>query len=185
MFRSAIRRGTLRGLEAKGYMDRGELVPDDVTVAMVMDRLRAGHRQWDLLDGFPRTLAQAQALDRDCGQRVDRSIKPSTWAFRTRSSSAAVRPMALPGMPGVVPRSIRATPVSQGNVTGEGGELYQRADDTLETAKRRAQVYFDQTTPVIELLPRTGSARRGRRLQGDWSSSQEHQRGRPAAPGRM
>src|SRR5262245_16696931 len=65
MFRDALARGTPRGLEAKSYMDRGELVPDDVTVAMVMDRLaEPDAAPGALLDGFPRTMAQAEALDR-------------------------------------------------------------------------------------------------------------------------
>src|SRR5437868_13904094 len=70
LFRDAAQRGTLLGREARGYMDRGELVPDELTIAILLDRLKQGDAiKGALLDGFPRTVPQAQALDQALGER--------------------------------------------------------------------------------------------------------------------
>ena len=150
MFREAQANGTDLGLRAKSYMERGELVPDEVTVAMVMERLRQPDASnGAILDGFPRNVPQARALDKalaDAGKRVDQSVYmvvPEDELLRRLSGRWLCRVCQAsyhqvfnpPGRPGVCDRC--------------GGQLYQREDDSLETAKRRLQVYFDQTMPVI------------------------------------
>jgi adenylate kinase len=150
MFRQAIEQGTERGLQAKAYMDRGELVPDEVTVGMVMARLaHPDARQGVLLDGFPRTVPQAQALDAALqaqGTRVAQALYLAVpeeellrrlsgrWLCR-RCQASYHEVFNPPAVAGVCDRC--------------GGELYQREDDTRETAERRLRVYFEQTTPII------------------------------------
>ena len=157
MFRSALQRGTPRGLEAKAFMDRGELVPDDVTVAMVIERLQEpDSTEGVILDGFPRTVAQAEALDAalaERGSRVDQAIylevdeeellRRLSGRWLCRSCQASYHEVFNP-------------PRQAGRCDRCGGELYQREDDTLETAKRRLQVYFDQTMPIIDHYRRQG-----------------------------
>jgi len=157
MFRSAIQRATPRGLEAKAYMDRGELVPDDLTVAMVMERLdEPDVANGTILDGFPRTVAQAQALDQALqanGSKVERAIYlqvPDEELLRRLSGRWLCRVCQTSY------HEVFKPPRVQGKCDREGGELYQREDDTLETAKRRLQVYFDQTMPVIDYYRQQG-----------------------------
>lgn len=156
MFRDAMAKGTPLGQQAKSYVDRGELVPDEITVAMVIERLNqpdAAHGV--LLDGFPRTLAQAEALDRALGangKRIDQAIYlrvPEDELIRRlagrwlcRSCQASYHEVFNP--PQVAGRCDRC-----------GGELYQRPDDTVETARRRLAV-FEQTVPVIEYYRQRG-----------------------------
>lgn len=151
MFRDAMARRTLRGLQAKSYVERGELVPDDVTVAMVIERLgQPDAKNGTMLDGFPRNLAQAKALDKALGghgMNVDQAVYLSvpgdellrrlSGRWLCRRCQAAYHEMSNP-------------PKAAGSCDRCGGELYQREDDTRETAKRRLEVYFEQTTPVIE-----------------------------------
>ncbi len=151
MFRDAIARGTELGLKAKSYMDRGDLVPDGVTVGMVMDRLKQPDTaRGVLLDGFPRNLAQAQALERALAaenQRIDEAlylavpqdelIRRLSGRWLCRNCQASYHEVFSP--PDVAGRCNRC-----------GGELYQRPDDTVETAKHRVAVYFEQTAPLIE-----------------------------------
>ncbi|MBM2809366.1 MAG: adenylate kinase [Chloroflexi bacterium] len=157
MFREAMGKRTLRGLQAKVYVDRGELVPDNVTVAMVLDRLsQKDAEQGVVLDGFPRTVAQAEALDRVLdaeGTKVDLALNLSVpgdellrrlsgrWLCRQCQASyhEVFNPSAQPG------KCDRC-----------GGDLYQRDDDRVETARHRLEVYFEQTTPVIEYYRRRG-----------------------------
>jgi len=160
MFREAVTRGTPRGLEAKGFMDRGELVPDAVTVAMVVERLKERDACGGvILDGFPRTIAQAESLDDALGESggdVDRAIylavpeeellRRLSGRWLCRSCQASYHEVFNP--PEVAERCDRC-----------GGELYQRPDDTRETAERRLQVYFEQTRPVIDYYRRKGLLR--------------------------
>jgi adenylate kinase len=160
LFRENLKNKTPLGLEAQGYMQRGELVPDDVTIAMVMERLAlpdcAGGA---VLDGFPRTVTQAQALDRTLAEvdsRIDLVI------------NLAVAPKTLLGrLTGRwICRDCQATYHVQHNppqVAGEcdacGGELYQRPDDQPETVARRLEVYFAQTAPLIDYYRESGLLR--------------------------
>jgi len=151
LFRENLQNQTELGNLAKTYMDRGELVPDDVTIAMVRDRIqRPDCKDGAILDGFPRTPSQADALD---------SILKE---FNSQVHSVPF----ITGVEGeLVSRlSGRWTCRANGHVFNEktkppkvinkcdydGSELYQRADDTAETVKRRIQVYIEQTSPLIE-----------------------------------
>jgi len=157
MFRDAVARGTEQGLEAKAYMDRGELVPDEVTVAMVMERLAAPDAaRGVILDGFPRTVAQAEVLDgalERVGKRVDQAIYlavPREDLLRRLSGRWLCRQCQASY------HEVFNPPSQPGRCDRCGGELYQREDDTRETAERRLQVYFEQTTPVIDHYRRRG-----------------------------
>ena len=129
MLRAAVRANTLLGRRAKALMDHGDLVPDDVMVGMIAERIdEADCANGFILDGFPRTVAQAQALDRmlaDKGMRLDHVIelKVDEDAVVLRIGNRA------------------ATAVAAGETT--------RADDTPEKARRRFEVYRDQTAPIL------------------------------------
>jgi adenylate kinase len=150
IFRKNIKEGTPLGKEAKGYMDRGELVPDSLVVSLVADRL-----EWEdakngfLLDGFPRTDAQAESLDavlKEKGETLNAAINivvdPSVLIERAvgrricKDCGATYHVTFNP-------------PEEEGVCDACGGPLYQRSDDTEETVKNRISVYLDQTAPLI------------------------------------
>ncbi len=150
LFRSNIARATALGQAAQTYIERGELVPDEITIGMVADRLAEPDcADGVILDGFPRTVAQAKALNdllAKLGRQVDlvpyvavsREILLARLAGRwTCRSCGAVyhqvyRPSRVDGVCDVC-----------------GGELYQRPDDTAETQARRIDVYMKETSPLI------------------------------------
>ncbi len=151
IFRENLRQGTELGLLAKGYMDRGELVPDEITIKMVLERINAPDcAKGCLLDGFPRTLEQAQALDRALAERGAAIakvlyIKVSDAELLQRLSGRWIcRSCQAPY------HEVNSPPKVAGKCDQCGGELYQRADDTMETAKNRLEVYFAQTMPLIQ-----------------------------------
>ena len=151
MFRSAVARGTPTGKQAKEYLDAGALVPDAVTVAMLEERLAEPDAQGGaILDGFPRNVAQAHALDdalrgrgKSVGQAVyltvprEELLRRLSGRWLCRNCQASYHEVFNP-------------PRDAGKCDRCGGELYQRSDDTRETAERRLQVYFDETLPVID-----------------------------------
>lgn len=152
IFRENLKNQTELGVLARGYMDRGELVPDDVTIAMIRERLsRPDCSQGALLDGFPRTTAQAAALDEmlaKLGGRIN-------WApyINVPESELIVR---LTGrwtcrLDPTHIYNIRSNPPAVAGVCDfDGDELYQRDDDKEDTVKNRIQVYFQQTRPLID-----------------------------------
>ncbi len=151
LFRENLKHETELGRKAKSFMDRGELVPDDVTIAMVTERLsRPDCAGGALLDGFPRTIAQAEALDQAlAAQGHEISLVPNIAVpdevlvervggrriCRTCGESYHVQ-FNLPKQPGVCDK--------------DGGELYQRDDDRPETVRKRLEVYWEQTSPLID-----------------------------------
>lgn len=151
LFRENLKGETELGLLAKGYMDRGELVPDDLTVGMVRERLkRSDAAMGAILDGFPRTVAQAEALEAllaNLGFRVaavpyikvpeDVLLARLAGRWTCRACGAMYHQLFSP-------------PREDGVCDKCGGELYQRPDDTPETQKHRIGVYFDQTAPLID-----------------------------------
>jgi len=170
MLREAAAAGTPLGREAKGYMDRGALVPDDVIIRMIAERLeRPDARAGFLLDGFPRTIAQAEALERllkDLGQPLERVVyfdvsEPELLRRLTgrrvcRNCQTAFHLIsAPPKTPGVCDRC--------------GGELYQREDDKEETVRNRLGVYARQTAPLLDWYRARGllSSVRGEGAIGD------------------
>ena len=157
LFRENLRERTELGLLAQGYMDRGELVPDEVTVAMVRERLsRPDAARGAILDGFPRTIAQAEALEEMLdGMGAQLAAVPyikvpedvllarlaGRWTCR-KCGAMYHELFSPPQVPGICDKC--------------GGELYQRPDDTPETQKRRIQVYFEQTAPLIDYYRQKG-----------------------------
>ena len=151
LFRDNLGRGTELGLLAKKYMDEGKLVPDDVTVRMVLDRLaRPDCAKGVILDGFPRTIAQAQALESALGEK-GQGIKAALY-IRVSTEELLKRlggRYTCKNCQSVY--HIVFDPPKQAGVCDKcGGPLYQRADDTLETARKRLGVYFHQTAALIE-----------------------------------
>ena len=151
MFRDAMAQGTPLGLEVKKFVESGGLVPDELTVAMVLERLaRDDCKGGALLDGFPRTLAQAEALDRELGKngkRVDQALYlavPEDELLRRLGGRWICRMCQTPY------HEVFQPPKSAGICDKCGGELFQRPDDTVETARNRLQVFFQQTAPLID-----------------------------------
>jgi adenylate kinase len=150
LFRENLKNQTELGKLAQTYMTKGELVPDDVTVAMIKDRLiRPDCEAGAILDGFPRTPAQAEALEtmlQDFNGSVD--IVP----FITAEENVLID--RLTGRwtcreNGHVFNEKTNPPKEAGKCDFDGSELYQRDDDKAETVKNRIQVYFKQTSPLI------------------------------------
>lgn len=170
LFRKAIDEKTDLGLKAKMYLDRGELVPDDITVAMVLGRLEEPDcRAGVLLDGFPRTVAQAQALDKglqDAGRQIDLVIYlnvPREELLRRLSGRYICRANQH------VYNVNSHPPKVAGICDLDGSELYQRSDDTGEAVQKRLDIFFNET---IRLLDYYGSQHRVREVNGNQSIDQ-------------
>jgi adenylate kinase len=151
LFRAALKNETELGLTAKSYMERGELVPDEVTIAMVRERLEESDCDSGvLLDGFPRTIEQAEALKgllTDQGKTVDRALfidADEEELVRRLSSRWTCRNCQA------VYNVISNPPREEGKCDICGGELYQRSDDVPETVRNRIRVYWQQTSPLID-----------------------------------
>jgi len=157
LFREALAQGTELGLLAKSYMERGALVPDDVTTAMVMERLsRPDCSRGAILDGFPRTIGQAKALDEALAQRgqaVDKVlyINVSSEELLRRLSGRLICKSCQASF-----HQITRPPKRDGVCDECGGELYQRADDAPDTVRERLEVYFAQTEPLVRYYREAG-----------------------------
>ncbi|MBI4186216.1 MAG: adenylate kinase [Chloroflexi bacterium] len=156
LFRQALEQGTALGLQAKSYMEKGTLVPDEITIRMVLERISAPDlKSRVVFDGFPRNRKQAEALDKALagqGKAIDKVM------YINVSEKELVR--RLSGRWSChkcqTPYHITdAPPKIQGRCDRCGGELYQRSDDTAEAVKRRLQVYFAETTPLIDYYSRS------------------------------
>jgi adenylate kinase len=150
LFRENVAKATELGLMAKSYMDRGALVPDDVTVRMLLERLaRPDTAKGVMLDGFPRTIEQAEALTKALaaqGKKVDGVlyIRVPNDVLITRLSGRLTCKTC-----GAVYHIMFSPPTKMGVCDKDGGALYTRPDDTVETARKRLDVYFAQTSPLI------------------------------------
>ena len=161
LFRDNLKRQTPLGQLAKQYMDRGELVPDDVTISMVRERLlQPDAKNGAMLDGFPRTVPQAQALDSllaEFGGRVNLALYiqvPEQLLLERLSGRWTCRG------PGQHTYHMLFNPPKHDKVCDvDGTELYQRADDTAEVQSRRIRVFFEQTAPLIEFFRKRGELR--------------------------
>ena len=157
LFRENIKNQTELGQLAQSYMNKGELVPDDVTIAMVRERLsRQDCQVGAILDGFPRTPAQADALRQmlaEFGGDVDYVpfISADDEVLVTRLSGRWTCRAN-----GHVFHTLFNPPKQPGVCDLDGSELYQRDDDKTETVTRRIQVYMQQTAPLIEYYRRAG-----------------------------
>lgn len=153
MLRAAIREGTELGKMAEGYINAGKLVPDDVVVGIVRERLSKDDcRKGFILDGFPRTTAQAEALE-ESGVKIDKvlSLEVSDETIIERLSGR--RECRECG----TPYHIKYKPSASGDKCAQcGGELIQRADDNEETVKNRIEVYHAQTEPIKEFYEKQG-----------------------------
>ncbi len=151
LFREAVKAETDLGLMAKSYMDRGELVPDDVTIAMIRERLLKPDCQTGIiLDGFPRTIEQAEALTELFAEQV-RVIDAAL--FIDASEEELVRRLSSRWVCRnceAVYNVISNPPKEEGKCDVCGGELYQRSDDKPETVRNRIRVYWKQTSPLID-----------------------------------
>ena len=157
LFRDNLKRATELGQLAKSYMDRGALVPDEVTIGMVRERLKAADTQNGVLfDGFPRTVAQAEALDKLLGERAGRIEKvlfihaPDEVLLDRLGNRWTCKKC------GAVYNLNSKPPRVAGVCDACGGELYQRPDDNLDTQKKRIEVYAAQTAPLIEYFDQKG-----------------------------
>jgi adenylate kinase len=151
LFRENLKNETELGKKARVYMDRGELVPDDVTIGMVMDRLRRSDCAGGaLLDGFPRTIAQAEALDRALAEKGHRIGLVPNIAVPDEVLVERVSGRRLCRTCGESYHVIFNPPSEPGVCDSDGGELYQRDDDKPETVRQRLRVYWEQTSPLID-----------------------------------
>ena len=157
LFRQALEQGTELGIKAKSYMERGVLVPDDITIGMVLECLSAPDcEEGAILDGFPRNLEQAEALDKALAQQgkdIDKVIyiKVSEAELLERLSGRWIcRQCQIPY------HITNSPPKIWGKCDKCGGELYQRPDDTVESVRKRLEVYFAETAPLIDYYARVG-----------------------------
>lgn len=157
MFREAVANSTAMGQEAKKYMDAGQLVPDQVTIGIVAERLAmpdciAGF----LLDGFPRTTVQAEALDQVLAQQG----KKLELALNISAPEDVLLARMVGRVSCVKCKTVYNTQFSPTQVAGVcdkcGSELVQRSDDKEETAKNRLKVYMDQTEPLLRYYGNKG-----------------------------
>ncbi|MDQ6875021.1 MAG: adenylate kinase [Actinomycetota bacterium] len=157
IFRANVSQGTVLGLEAKKYMDAGDLVPDEVTIDMVRDRLAEDDAiDGFLLDGFPRTVTQAVVLDTmlaDMGRKLDvvlELVVDDDEVVRRLSGRRTCRGC------GHVWHLDFDPPSRDGVCDRCAGELFQRDDDLPETVRHRIEVYADQTAPLIAYYAQRG-----------------------------
>jgi adenylate kinase len=161
LLRESGQRGTPLGLEAKSYMDRGALVPDDLVINMILERMHAPDAQHGvLLDGFPRTLKQAEALDAELA-KAGRKLQLALYlevpldVLIDRAAHRWTCPI------GHETYDYRVNPPRQNGVCDvDGGQLYQREDDKVEVVAERIKVYIADTVPVVGYYQKDGILRR-------------------------
>jgi adenylate kinase len=157
MFRAAMKEGTELGLQAKSFMDKGELVPDEVTIGIVRERLSKDDCQKGfLLDGFPRTVPQAEALEailQDLNKKIDYCINISVDKDILMGRLTGRRICKNCG----ATYHLEFNPPKEAGVCDRcGGELYQRADDNEETVQNRLEVNIKQTQPLLDYYAEKG-----------------------------
>ncbi|TQS76053.1 adenylate kinase [Ornithinibacillus gellani] len=157
MFRLAIKEGTPLGKKAKEFMDQGALVPDEVTIGIVKERLSKDDcKQGFLLDGFPRTIAQAEALDEllsELGTSIDHVIHVDVPenVLVDRLTGRRVCPTC-----GATYHVMYNPPKQEGICDRDGSKLIQRDDDTAETVKNRLAVNIEQSQPLLDFYQNKG-----------------------------
>ncbi|HZK87119.1 MAG TPA: adenylate kinase [Syntrophomonas sp.] len=157
MFREAVGNATVMGIEAKKYMDAGQLVPDDVTIGVVKERLsQPDCNRGFLLDGFPRTIPQAKALDQvlaRMGKHLDMELEitvPDAILIDRMTGRVSCSKCK------VVYNTKFSPPAAAGICDKCGGELVQRSDDQAETVINRLKVYAEQTQPLLNYYEKEG-----------------------------
>lgn len=152
MLRAAVKAGTEMGLKAQEYMNKGALVPDEVVIGIVRDRIAEPdvEEKGFLLDGFPRTVGQAEELDKvldSMSKNIDAVVNivvPDKELLSRLTGRRICKSCQKPY------HAMFSPPQQEGVCDTCGGELYQRADDTIETVKSRLDVYHGQTSPLID-----------------------------------
>ena len=157
MFRAAVKEGTELGKKAKACMDAGTLVPDEVTIGIVRERLAKDDCKGGfILDGFPRTVAQAEALNKilgDLGMKLTRVLNIHVPAEDLIERAVGRRICKKCGATYHVKFN---PPKAETTCDNCGGELFQRADDNESTMKNRLSVYEDSTRPLIDYYKKVG-----------------------------
>ncbi len=161
ILRAAVADGTELGVQAKGYMDRGELVPDEVIIGVILERLGEGDaRDGFLLDGFPRTVPQAEAL----GAELSGLGRELTAALLIDvSDDEVIRRLSgrrVSAKTGRVYHVEFDPPKNDGVCDVDGSRLIQRDDDKPETIRKRLAVYHEQTEPLVQYYSELGLLRR-------------------------
>ena len=157
IFRANVKGGTPLGLEAKTYMDKGELVPDELTVRILLDRVaQEDCKNGYVLDGFPRTIPQAEVLDAELdklGEKIDYAIDvevPDENIVKRMSGRRACVNC------GATYHIVHIPPKKEGICDACGSELILRDDDKEETVKNRLAIYHQQTQPLIDFYSNKG-----------------------------
>jgi adenylate kinase len=157
LFRQAVEEGTKLGQSVKAYMNKGVLVPDEVTIQLISERLNESDcKTGCVFDGFPRTVEQAGVLDKmlaSRGEAIDKAVYievPEEELLKRLSGRWICRTCQTPY------HAVTSPPKIPGKCDKCGGELYQRSDDTEETIRERLKVYFTQTTPVLSYYKAAG-----------------------------
>ena len=151
MLREAVKQGTELGKKAKEYMDKGELVPDEIVIGIVRERIKQPDcEKGFILDGFPRTITQAEALDKmldEIDKKIDAVVNihvPEEEIVKRIVNRRTCKKC------GAIYHLIYSPPKEPNKCDKCGGELYQRDDDKEETVRERLRVYKQQTEPLIE-----------------------------------
>jgi adenylate kinase len=151
LFRQALEKKTEVGILAKSYMDKGELVPDEITIKMILERInQADCASGCLFDGFPRTLHQAKVLDKVLKEQeksIDKAVyieMPNEELVKRLSGRWLCRTCQAPY------HIVNSPPKTPGKCDKCGGELYQRSDDKEETVRDRLNIFFAQTVPILD-----------------------------------
>jgi adenylate kinase len=167
LFRQALEKRTEVGLLAKSYMDKGELVPDEITIKMILERINQPDcASGCLFDGFPRTWHQAEVLDKafkEQGKNIDKATYievPNDELVKRLSGRWLCRACQAPY------HVISSPPKTPGKCDKCGGELYQRSDDKEETVKDRLSIFFAQTVPILDYYEKQGKLIRVNGNQG-------------------
>ena len=175
MLRASVSKGTELGLKAKVLMEKGELVPDDLILDLVKDRISEKDcANGFLFDGFPRTLDQANAL-KDKGIKIDCVIEIMVDDDEIIQRMSGRRVHTASGRT----YHIKYNPPKQENIDDETGEpLIQRQDDNEETVRKRLAIYHDQTSPLVDFYKKSSLVQNGNRYievngVGDISTIQE------------
>ena len=157
IFRANIKEGTELGKKAEEYMNKGLLVPDEIVVSIVKDRLTKDDcKNGFLLDGFPRTVAQAEALDQELKEMLSKIDKVINIEVDKDILVERIIGRRICKNCGAT-YHIKFSPAKQDGICDIcGGELHQRKDDTLDTVEKRIQVYMEQTKPLIDYYAQKG-----------------------------
>ena len=157
LFRQALGQGTELGLAAKAYMEKGVLVPDQITIDMVLERISAPDSGGGaVFDGFPRNLKQAEALDEALarqGKAIDKAVHIEVSEAELLKRLGGRRVCRQCQAPCHITDS---PPRVEGRCDKCGGELYQRSDDTEKSITKRLEVYSDETAPLMDYYRRAG-----------------------------